>query len=144
MLDSPIPAINVGGHSDLSISAHEVSTHAKVLRLRRVLPQLAITLWSILPSPPGDKVGTRKKVISELNAPPTLPPTHASAIVLPQPPCRFGASVTGWVFTARNFHPLPHADFNRRFPPVPFNPWYTRNGNRSSYSLRPVIRSGYI
>jgi hypothetical protein len=32
----------------------------------------------------------------------------------------FGARVTGQVFPVRNFHPLPHADFNRRFLPVPF------------------------
>jgi hypothetical protein len=90
LLDSPIPALNEGGFPGLPIPAQEVSTHAKVLRLRQVLPQLACNAAVDIAFPISQQGRHPKEVISELNAPPALSPTHASAIVLPQPPCGSG------------------------------------------------------
>jgi hypothetical protein len=90
LLDSPIPALNEGVFPGLPIPAHEVSTHARVLRLRQVLPQLAYNAAVDIAIPIKQQGRHPKEVISELNAPPTFPPTHASAIVLPQPPCGSG------------------------------------------------------
>jgi hypothetical protein len=67
-LDSPIPALNEEGFSGLSILEHEVSTHAKVLRLRRVLPQLADNAVVNIAFPTKQQGRHPKEVISELNA----------------------------------------------------------------------------
>ena len=68
LLDSPIPALNEGIFPGLPIPAHEVSTHAKVLRLRQVLPQLAYSAAVDIAIPIKQQGRHPKEVISELNA----------------------------------------------------------------------------
>jgi hypothetical protein len=64
---SPIPALNDGGFPGLPIPACEVSTHAKVLRLRQVLPQLAYNAAVDIAFPIRQQGRHPKEVISELN-----------------------------------------------------------------------------
>ena len=87
----PFQLLDTGGFTGLPILVQKASTHARFLDSARVLQQLAITLSQILPSPSGNKVGTRIVVISELNSPPTFSPVNKTS---PKPLCYHNRRMT--------------------------------------------------
>jgi hypothetical protein len=82
----PFQLMCAGFLSDLLILAYEVSTHARFSDSAGSFSNSQVTLLFTWPSPSVHEVGTQKKVISELNGLPTLPPVNASADTLPHPP----------------------------------------------------------
>jgi hypothetical protein len=54
-------AISQGQVWDLPVPVQKVSVRARGLRPRRASPSLALTRWIVLPSAPGDGVGTPKQ-----------------------------------------------------------------------------------
>jgi hypothetical protein len=75
----PFQLISAGFLSDLLILACEVSTHARFSDSAGSFSNSHITLPFAWPSPSVHRVGTRKKVISELNGLPTLPPVNKTS-----------------------------------------------------------------
>jgi hypothetical protein len=82
----PFQLFSVGFLSDLLIPAYKASTHAGFLDSAGSFSNLQLTLLLVWPSPSVHGVGTRKKVISELDSLPTLSPVNASADTLPYSP----------------------------------------------------------
>jgi hypothetical protein len=75
----PFQFISAGSLSDLLIFVYEVSTHARFSDSAGLFSNSHITLLSTWPSPSVHGVGTRKKVISELNGLPMLPPVNKTS-----------------------------------------------------------------
>jgi hypothetical protein len=75
----PFQLMSAGFLSDLLILAYEVSTHARFSDSAGSFSNSQVTLLFTWPSPSVHEVGTQKKVISELNGLPTLPPVNITA-----------------------------------------------------------------
>src|SRR3972149_10586866 len=73
---------STGKTRDLPVLAHGVSVHARGLRLRRVVDALAISHTPMLPSVPGNDVGSLPDVISQLHILPVRAPANASSVPL--------------------------------------------------------------